>query len=55
MEQVVIQIAVQVPALFLLSFVFLRVFTLVLDTQGKKLDRLADAWERHNSTGRHRQ
>ena len=43
MEQVILQIAVQVPALALVSFVFLRVLQLVLDIQGKKLDRLSDA------------
>ena len=43
MEQVIVQVAIQVPALALVSFVFLRVLQLVLDIQGKKLDRLSDA------------
>jgi len=43
LEQVIVQVAIQVPALALVSFVFLRVLQLVLDIQGKKLDRLSDA------------
>lgn len=43
MEQVIVQIAIQVPALALVSFVFLRLFERILDMQGKKLDRLAEA------------
>jgi len=43
LEQVIVQVAIQVPALTLVSFVFLRVLQLVLDIQGKKLDRLSDA------------
>lgn len=42
MEQVTIQVAVQVPALFLVSFVFLQVLKLVLNQQGAKIDKLAD-------------
>jgi len=40
---VIVQVAIQVPALALVSFVFLRVLQLVLDIQGKKIDRLSDA------------
>ena len=39
----IVQVAIQVPALALVSFVFLRVLQLVLDIQGKKIDRLSDA------------
>ena len=46
MEQVILQIAVQVPALALVAFVFLRVLQLVLDVQGRKLERLADSIDR---------
>ena len=45
MDTAIIQIAVQVPALAFVSIVFLRVLNLVLDIQGKKIDRLADAIE----------
>lgn len=43
MEEIVVQVAIQVPALALVSFVFLRLFERILDVQGKKLDRLTDA------------
>jgi hypothetical protein len=49
MEQTILQIAVQVPALFIMGAVFLKVLGMVLDVQGKKLDRLADAIERRNA------
>jgi len=48
LDDAIIQVAIQVPALFIVGYVFLRVLSLVLDVQGKKLERLADAWEAHN-------
>jgi len=43
--EAILQVAIQVPALALVSFVFLRAFQMVLDTLGRKIDRLADAIE----------
>jgi len=43
--EAIIQVAIQVPALFIMGFVFLRILDKVLDVQGKKIDRLADAIE----------
>lgn len=48
MESVVIQIALQVPALALVIFFSLQVVRMVLDNQGEKLDRVIDVLERHN-------
>lgn len=37
------QIVVQVPALALISFVFLRVLTIILNEQGRRIDKMADS------------
>lgn len=52
MEEALIQAAIQVPSVVVLGYIFLRVLQMVLDVQGRKLDRLADAWERHNKSHR---
>lgn len=40
------QIAVQVPALALLSFVFLSVLKLILNEQGRRIDKVAEALDK---------
>jgi len=46
MEDAIVQIAVQVPAIALIVYFSIRALTLVLDTYGRKIDRLADAVEK---------
>lgn len=46
MEQVIVQVAIQVPALALVVFFSGWVLRLVLDIQGRKIDRLSDAVEK---------
>ena len=46
MEQAVLQVAVQVPALFLVIIFALKVIQYVLDQQGRKIDRMAEALEK---------
>ena len=41
--EAITQIAIQVPALAILGLVFYKVLGKILDEQGKKLERLADA------------
>ena len=43
METALTQVAIQVPAVLVLGYVFIRVLTMVMDVQGRKIDRLADA------------
>lgn len=50
MESVIIEIAVQVPALALVIFFSLQAMKMILDVQGRKLDRVIDVIERHNQT-----
>lgn len=45
-EDVILQIAVQVPALFIMGYFSLRVITLIMDNFGRKLDRAIDLFER---------
>ena len=40
MESALLQVAIQVPAIIVLGYVFLQVLRMVMDVQGQKLDRM---------------
>jgi len=40
METALLQVAIQVPAIIVLGYVFLQVLRMVMDVQGQKLDRM---------------
>jgi hypothetical protein len=46
MEETLKQIAIQVPSIVVLSYVFLQVLKEVLNDQGRKIERLVDAVEK---------
>jgi len=46
MENAIVQIAVQVPAMAIMAYVCLKVLTMVMDVQGRKIERLVDAVEK---------
>lgn len=52
MDEAIKNIALQVPVTIagmgIVTYGFLQVIRLILDTYGKKMDRLAEAWEAHN-------
>jgi hypothetical protein len=46
LEQWLPQVAVQIPGMLILAWVFLKVIDVLMDVYGKKIDRLADAVEK---------
>lgn len=52
MEEAIVQVAIQVPAIALVVFFSLRVLGMVLDIHGRKIDRLVDAVEKLASRGK---
>ena len=46
MEDAVIQVAIQVPAILVLGYVFSSVLKTILNEQARRIDRMADTLEK---------